>query len=738
MSYLAERYGKKSHLVSGWILGNEIGNTREWNYGGKKSLSAYMDNYVRTFRIVNTAVRSVNKNAHVYLSLDYHWNYDPDGDGKEYFSSKAILNTFYKKLKAQGKVDWYIAYHAYSQGLMPPEFWDDTMATDSVDSQLVNFKNLNILTNYVKKHFGSKVKVMLSEQSFTVDKGEMTQAAAYAYAYYKSEANGMIEAFIYGRHVDNAAELSPGGAMIRWGLKSNTGARRFIWDVYQYIDSPDSLQITKNLIGYVNGLSSWKKVPGLSTKKFSKMPSKRKKITGFSAVSASNKSIKLSWERCATATGYQIYRSTSKDGTYKLIHGIPADTQTSYTDTGLTTGKTYYYKIRMYKAVPGGGMLAGSQVMASAMVTVGQTSINSVTAGEISAKLSWKSVTAADGYYVYRSLSKDSGYARIAAVAGQKTTTYTDTVEAGRRYYYKVAAYVQISGTVYQGELSQAASAVPKPLRPSITQLTPGAKRIGVQWERIPNAEGYQVYSSRTKDGKYVKQTTVTDGAVCSYVHDPDYTGQEYYYKVRAFVKVDDKIIYSEFSDLACATAYSKELTIETILRDENGKAVLSWKKNEAAFGYQIVKSEAEDGTYTPVIDQIPSTGEDSYTFTDDDSRTDAAVYYKIRIYEINSAGITVYGEWSKAYRAEAWEEPGTEEPGTEEPGTEEPGTEEPGTEEPGTEEPGTEKPGTEEPGTEDPGTEEPGTEEPGTKEPGTEVSLNYTNKMIVFDKKIV
>ena len=101
MSYLAERYGKKSHLVSGWILGNEIGNTKEWNYGGGKSLSSYVDNYVKAFRIVNTAVRSVNKNAHVYLSLDYHWNYDPDGDGKAYFSSKSVLDTFYKKLKAQ-------------------------------------------------------------------------------------------------------------------------------------------------------------------------------------------------------------------------------------------------------------------------------------------------------------------------------------------------------------------------------------------------------------------------------------------------------------------------------------------------------------------------------------------------------------------------------------------------------------------------------------------------------------
>ena len=61
MTYLAMRYGTKENLVCGWILGNEVNSAAIWNYGGGKSLDAYMANYARAFRICYNAVRSVTK-----------------------------------------------------------------------------------------------------------------------------------------------------------------------------------------------------------------------------------------------------------------------------------------------------------------------------------------------------------------------------------------------------------------------------------------------------------------------------------------------------------------------------------------------------------------------------------------------------------------------------------------------------------------------------------------------------
>lgn len=57
----------------------------------------------------------------------------------------------------------------------------------------------------------------------------------------------------------------------------------------------------------------------------------------------SENSLQVTWNASAAAESYAIYRSESKEGTYTLL----ADelTVTSYTDSNLITGKSYYYKV---------------------------------------------------------------------------------------------------------------------------------------------------------------------------------------------------------------------------------------------------------------------------------------------------------------------------------------------------------------------------------------------------------
>jgi hypothetical protein len=59
--------------------------------------------------------------------------------------------------------------------------------------------------------------------------------------------------------------------------------------------------------------------------------------------SASYDSITASWSAVSGASGYEVWRSTSATGTFALIR---TTTSTSYTDTGLTVGQTYYYEVR--------------------------------------------------------------------------------------------------------------------------------------------------------------------------------------------------------------------------------------------------------------------------------------------------------------------------------------------------------------------------------------------------------
>ena len=66
--------------------------------------------------------------------------------------------------------------------------------------------------------------------------------------------------------------------------------------------------------------------------------------------------IGIVWTNIQKSTGYQLYMSTSKDGKYSLINTISS---TTYTKTGLTKGKTYYFKVVPYKTI-GGKTVYGS------------------------------------------------------------------------------------------------------------------------------------------------------------------------------------------------------------------------------------------------------------------------------------------------------------------------------------------------------------------------------------------
>lgn len=70
--------------------------------------------------------------------------------------------------------------------------------------------------------------------------------------------------------------------------------------------------------------------------------------TGVNAGSPGLNSALVSWTTVSGATGYSIYRDTSSGGSFPRLGSDPtvsSASQTSYTDSGLTCGTTYYYKV---------------------------------------------------------------------------------------------------------------------------------------------------------------------------------------------------------------------------------------------------------------------------------------------------------------------------------------------------------------------------------------------------------
>jgi cell wall-associated NlpC family hydrolase len=68
--------------------------------------------------------------------------------------------------------------------------------------------------------------------------------------------------------------------------------------------------------------------------------------SGLKVTTYGKKQLKLTWSTEFGADGYQIYRSTSKNGTYKKIATVK--NAKSYIDKISNSKKKYYYKVRAY------------------------------------------------------------------------------------------------------------------------------------------------------------------------------------------------------------------------------------------------------------------------------------------------------------------------------------------------------------------------------------------------------
>lgn len=76
-------------------------------------------------------------------------------------------------------------------------------------------------------------------------------------------------------------------------------------------------------------------------------------------------------------------------------------------------------------------------------------------AGSGKLKLTWKKVSGASGYQIYRSIHKNSGYRKIKTISGKSAPVYTDRgLRKGRRYYYKIRAYRKTDTRTYYGKFS--------------------------------------------------------------------------------------------------------------------------------------------------------------------------------------------------------------------------------------------------------------------------------------------
>lgn len=257
---LAKRYGAASEIgtVRGWIVGNEVNSHWWWYNLGEAGIDELVAAYEPAVRAVHQVASAQNADARVYLSLEHHWQARfAAGNPQQSCSGRALLDAFAKRARANGDFPWHLAYHPYPEDLFDCRFWKDTTALPRVDTPRITFRNLEVLTDYLKRKEllwqGQPRRVILSEQGFHCrddDTGERDQAVAFALAWRKVQSLEGIDAFIYHRHVDHSGE---GG--LRFGLWRNKpgsiadpGEKRMIWEIMRACDTPMGERVLGTLL----------------------------------------------------------------------------------------------------------------------------------------------------------------------------------------------------------------------------------------------------------------------------------------------------------------------------------------------------------------------------------------------------------------------------------------------------------------------------------------------------------
>ena len=156
-------------------------------------------------------------------------------------------------------------------------------------------------------------------------------------------------------------------------------------------------------------------------------------------------------------------------------------------------------------------------------------------------KLTWKKVTGANGYKVYR------GSTLIKTITSGSKVTFADTAANtnGTKYTYKVVAKASTGDSTLSKSV-----AVYRVTRPALSSATnSAASKMTVKWGKNAKANGYQIqYSLSSSFASGNKAVTITSASTVSRVIGSLTKGKTYYVRIRTYKTVGSTKYWSEWS----------------------------------------------------------------------------------------------------------------------------------------------------------------------------------------------
>lgn len=173
--------------------------------------------------------------------------------------------------------------------------------------------------------------------------------------------------------------------------------------------------------------------------------------TTANAESVGIDSIKVSWSKVASASGYYVYGAQSSSGTYKKIATVNNSTY-SVTFKKLVCSKVYYYKVYAYSSLSSGCNSAASAVVSAKPVPNKVYGVKLSKSGSSAVNVKWNASSGASGYEIYRASGSSGSFSKIKDTSS--ISYKNSSLKKGKTYYYKVRAYKTVNNKKVYGSFS--------------------------------------------------------------------------------------------------------------------------------------------------------------------------------------------------------------------------------------------------------------------------------------------